>query len=49
MVAARIGAGDSATGITAKTIGHQPFATNGLLPIAAAIAAESQKRDLFSR
>ena len=45
MVAARVGAGHRSAGIATKTIRHQPFVAAGAVPVAADIAAESQKRN----
>ena len=40
MIAAGVRAGDGAAGITARAVGHQPFAPHGIFQIAADVASE---------
>src|SRR4029077_9519289 len=47
MVAGRLAAAHRSAGIATKTIRHQPFVAAGAVPMAADIAAESQKRNLL--
>ena len=44
-----VGSGDRAARIAAQSVGHQPFAGDRALPVAADIATEDQARDLFRR
>jgi len=47
VVAACIGTGYGTAGVAAEAVGHQPFATRRVVPVAADIATQRQKRDLF--
>lgn len=49
VIAACIRAGDGTAGVAAETVGHQPFAADRIVPVAADIATERQKRDLFRK
>jgi len=46
VVAARIGARDGAARVASQSVGHQPFVADGLVPIAASLTPENQKRVL---
>ncbi len=42
VVAAGVGTGDGAAGIAAQTVGHQPLAADGGVPVTAGLAAQGQ-------
>jgi len=49
VVAPGIGPGDGSAGIASEAVGDQPFPAERIRPIAADVATENQKRDLFEK